>query len=73
MRQTGELETYLVARFAQGDVFSEVVPSIPEAPSASGANAIASFKRQVGSASLHGNAKFVCGDGRIVGLVMSAE
>lgn len=67
------LTTYLAQRFAAGDMFSDVHPDVPSSPAPASANAIASFRRRVGTSQLQGNAKFVCSDGRLRRLTMSAE
>lgn len=73
VRDQGALRTYLALRFGLNDRFVTVVPTVPERPSNTQANATASFDRYVGDARLRGNAKFVCSDGRFLHVVMSAE
>jgi hypothetical protein len=67
------LTTYIAQRFAAGDMFSDVHPDVPSSPAPATANAIAAFSRHAGTSQLHGNAKFVCSDGRLRRLTMSAE
>ena len=68
-----DLQRYLASRFALNDRFSSILADIPENPRPSGANPTASFVRTTTGATYRGNAKLVCDDNVLVGVVMSAE
>lgn len=68
-----DLRRYLGERFSVDDRFSSLAISIPEDPSATGANPTVSFMRMAGGVTYRGNAKLVCANNLLIGLVMSAE
>ncbi len=68
-----DLRRYLDERFAVDDRFSSLTINIPENPAPAAANPTVSFVRTASGATFRGNAKIVCADKVLIGLVMSAE